>query len=263
MMNSRKIALIGMFLLTGLYRLCAQYDFEQYPVIKYKQEKKWRIVKADSNKVTYSVTFPGFYKNHDALTLKYTFTGDSAKSVIRLYRNKKIIQKFKAPGSELMGLMDTIDMDAPVMVMDINGDSLSDIKIFIPNLIRCGAYNYYANVIYLFQDTTGRFKKISYYDGFYSDADTIGEDTIINRPERDFDGDGNYEVITQTFQSYKGHSYWVYNLYNYKDGKLINVNEKANYPIMVQLLYRTNFSITDKLSRQEMKKFSAKHPDYN
>jgi len=262
-MNKKSILVICIFLITFVFSVNAQYDFEKYPAIKYQQEKKWRIIKADSNKVIYSVTFPGFYKNHDELTLKYTFTGDSAKSIIRLYRNKQIIQKFKAPGSEFIRLMDTIDMEAPVMVMDINGDSLSDIKIFIPNFIRCGAYNYYANVIYFFQDTIGKFKKISYHDGFYSDADTVGEDTIINRPERDFDGDGNYEIITQTFQNYKGHSYWVYNLYNYKEGKLVNVNEKADYPIMVQLLYRENFSITNKLSRQEMKKFTAKHPDYS
>ena len=262
-MKLKFLLLDGIFLLSRVSTVTAQYDFEKYPAIKYTQEKKWKIIKSDSTKVIYSVTFQGFYKNHDALTLKYTYADDSAKSILRLYRNKKYIQKFMVPGSDMKDLMDTVEMDDPVRVADINGDSLADIKIFIPNLYRCGAYNNCANIIYLFQDTIGKFKRISFYDTFYSDADTIGEDTIINRPERDFDGDGKYEIITQTFRSYRRHNYWVFNLFDYKNGRLVNVNDKADYPIMVQLLYRANFSITNKLTRQEMKKFSASHPDFD
>ena len=54
-----------------------------------------------------------------------------------------------------------------------------------------------------------------------------------NKLERDFDGDGNYEIIVQSFQSYGYHNYFLFNLYNYKDGQLVNVNNKTNYPIMV------------------------------
>jgi hypothetical protein len=261
-MNAKSFLIVWVFILFSFFHSSAQYDYEKYPAIKYSQQKKWKIIKSDAHAVVYSVTFREFYKNHDALTLKYTYADDSAKSVLRLYRNKKYIQKFMVPGSDMEGLMDTVDMDDIVRIADINGDSLADVKIFIPNEIRCGAYNNYANVVYLFQDTTGKFTKIKYYDAFKSESDTNGDD-INNRPERDFDGDGNYEIITQTFQGYKGHNYWVYNLYNYKNGKLVNVNDKADYPIMVQLLNRTNFSITNKLSRQQMKKFSAKHPEYS
>jgi hypothetical protein len=234
----------------------AQYDFEKYPAIKYIKQRKWKILKTEKSQVLYSVCFPGFSINNDALTLKYTFSADSGISVLKIYRNNKCIQKFAVPGSDFISMIDTVDMGEPIRIADINGDSLKDVKNFIPNLIRCGAYNDYAHVIYLFQNTNGKFTNISFNDGFYG-----GGDDIINRPERDFDGDGNYEIITETFTGVGDHNYWTFNLYNFKDGKLLNVNKKADYPIMYQLLYRMNYTITNKISRERMKLFSKKEPD--
>jgi hypothetical protein len=65
-------------------------------------------------------------------------------------------------------------------------------------------------------------------------------------------------------ESHKNHSFWLFNIYDYNDGKLSNVNDKDNYPIMIQYLYRENFEITNKLSRKEMKNFEINLPeDYN
>ena len=84
------------------------------------------------------------------------------------------------------------------------------------------------------------------------------------RPERDINGDGNFEIITQTFKSVENHNYWLFNLYNFNGSGLINVNQVDNYPIMVQLLYRDNFAITDKISPEKIKDFSLKLPEgYN
>jgi hypothetical protein len=248
-------SVIAILFISCWFNSFAQYDFEKYPAIKYARYKKWKLIQADDEKIAYSLTFKDFFKNHDALTLKYVFEQNGDSSILSLYRNKKYIQKFIAPGFD-MSFMDTVDMDDSVRIADINGDSLNDIKIFIPNNMRCGAYNDYAHVIYLFQKPNGRFNNIMFYDAFYGNSDDI-----INRPERDFDGDGNYEIITETFTGVGDHNYWSFNIYNYRDGKLVNVNEKAGYPLMYQLLYRMNYSVTNRIKRDRMKLFSLKQPD--
>jgi hypothetical protein len=81
------------------------------------------------------------------------------------------------------------------------------------------------------------------------------------RKERDLDGDGKYEIITQTFKNIGNHNYWLFNLYNIKNNELVNVNYKANYPIMVQILNDDNYNITKRISRSQMKEFALKVPD--
>jgi hypothetical protein len=88
----------------------------------------------------------------------------------------------------------------------------------------------------------------------------IGPD-YANRPERDFDGDHNFEIITQTFQNYGKHNYMLYNLYNFDGNKLINVNRKANYPIMIQLLDGINYKVTNKVTNTAMKRLTRALPD--
>ena len=83
----------------------------------------------------------------------------------------------------------------------------------------------------------------------------------VNQPERDFDGDGNFEIITQTFVNYGPHNYWAFNLYNFNGTALINVNQKSNYPILVQLIDPWNYATTKKMSRATMKKFAKELPD--
>ena len=125
-----------------------------------------------------------------------------------------------------------------------------DIKLFVPNY-GCGGYNFYVRVIYLLQKPDGNFNKISFTDLFMD---------FKNRLERDFDGDGFYEVITQTFQNYQNHNYWLFDLYDFKNDSLVNVNYKDNYPIMIQLLNRENYEVTSKISREKMKDFTRKLP---
>ena len=134
---------------------------------------------------------------------------------------------------------------------DVNGDNLSDIKIVIPYMGN-GLAAMNQRVIYLFQKTDGHFNKISFLDKM--DA---------NRPERDFNGDNQFEIITMTLNGYEDHNYWTFNIYNYVSGELINQNTKFDYPIMIQYLFRENFKVTDKIPSDKMKNFSDKRPiDY-
>jgi hypothetical protein len=137
----------------------------------------------------------------------------------------------------------------PVRVADINSDGLLDLKILIPYMGN-GTASLNVRVIYLFQKPDGNFNKISFTDKMSK-----------NRPERDFDGDKNFEIITMTLTSYENHSYWLYNLFDYNSKDLINVNTKDDYPIMIQFLFRDNYEITNKITRQKMKDFALTLPE--
>jgi hypothetical protein len=60
---------------------------------------------------------------------------------------------------------------------------------------------------------------------------------------------------------YENHSYWLFNLFDYDGNEFVNVNSKDNYPIMIQFLYRENFQITNRISREKMKDFNLNLPD--
>lgn len=234
-----------MILLTGILK--GQEPFEKYPAISYKEYKDWKIYdkSVKEKKVHYTLTIPDFFENMDSITIRLTsFVDNWDSSYVRIYRNKKLIQKFFEP----MGFSQA-NMFEPIRIADINGDSLTDLKILIPYMGN-GTASLNVRVIYLFQKSNGDFTKISFDDKMNG-----------NRPERDFDGDKNYEIITMTLTGYENHSYWLYNLYDYYSNGLINVNAKDDYPIMIQFLYRENYQITDKITRQKMKDFALPLPE--
>ena len=234
-----------MILFTGILK--GQEPFEKYPVISYKEYKDWKLYdkSVKEKKVHHTLTIPDFFENKDSITIQLTsFIGNWDSSYVRIYRNKKQIQKFFEP----MGFSQE-NIFEPIRIADINGDGLNDLKIIIPYLGN-GIASLNVRVIYLFQKSVGDFTKISFDDKMNG-----------NRPERDFDGDKNYEIITMTLTGYENHSYWLYNLYDYNSNGLINVNAKDDYPIMIQFLYRENYQITDKITRQKMKDFALSLPE--
>lgn len=227
----------------------AQMPFERHKAIRVTTYKKW--VSKDQvdtdGLLNNTITIPNLYPDKKALTIQFTCFDTLDYSNIHLYRNKKLIQKLREDDA-FYGLRTPY----PVMVADYNGDGLKDLKFLVPNFA-CGAYNTYSRVIYLLQKPNGAFVKISFTDNFF--------ERDQNRLERDFDGDGKFEVITQTFQSYGAHNYWLYNLYNFESYSLKNVNKKGDYPILIQLLYTENFTITNRVSRAQMKKLRRQFPD--
>jgi hypothetical protein len=133
-------------------------------------------------------------------------------------------------------------------IADFNRDGKKDIKI-ISYYMGSGIASLNARVIYFFQKESKEFTKISF-------DDKIG----ANFFERDLNGDGNFEIITMTLQNHKDHNYWLFNLYNFLNGDLVCVNNKMNYPIMVQYLFKDNYKLTTKIGRKEMKKYELKKP---
>lgn len=228
--------------------LKAQYPFEKYQAMDYSKKGKWTCYdkREKENKMHWTMSFPGFYKNGDSLTVQLTTFGDKDTSLIRIFRNKKQVQIFEEPyavGRNFGMLTDT------VFFGDINGDLLPDIKILCW-YGGCGTASLNERVIYLIQRPDDNFTKVSFKDMAAS-----------TRPERDLNNDGNYEIITMTLNGYEGHNYWTFNLYNFINGDLVCVNDKFDYPIMIQFLNRENHTVTDKVSKDVMKTFSAAKPD--
>jgi hypothetical protein len=233
---------------------CAQFPFESLPKPKIKGFKNWKVYNREKSKkkIDYTLSIPSFYANGDTLTLQLTkHYYETENSNLRVFQNKKEIDKHSIAFLYVLNSYVTPDS---VFIGDFNGDRFMDLKIFLPNRLAAGSYNSYAQIIYLFQKGDGTFRPISFSDYF---------ERFYNRLERDFDKDGNFEIITQTYQKIDGHSYWCFNLYNYSAGGLINVNSKANYPILIQILNRVNFKITKNLTKDKMLKQAINLPsDY-
>jgi len=243
----RASLIIIMILLTGLLK--AQYPFEKYPAMKYIKKGTWTVYdrREKENKMHWTSTFPEFFKIRDSLTVQLTTFGDKDTSLIRIFKNKKQIQILKEPyaiGRNFGMLYDTLFFG------DINGDSLLDVKILCW-YGGCGIASLNERVIYLIQRPDNKFTKVSFLDMASS-----------GRLERDLNGDGNFEIITMTLNEYESHNYWTFNLYNFINGDLVCVNDKFDYPIMIQFLYRKNYKVTDKITKEIMKTFSVDKPEY-
>jgi hypothetical protein len=223
------------FLLCVSVKGYAQYSFEKYPAIKYK-----KLVFDKSNSETdSSITAKTSYLDYN-ITLTQKEESDTAHVVITYKR--KIISDFTIGADYVMALQDT------AYVADIDGNGFPDFKILYYNM-GSGLASSLEHKLYCFNEGNKRFNKFFYIDFF-------------NFAERDINGDGNYEIISDILNQYKGHSYWTFNLFNYRGGKFINVNKIADYPIMVPYRYDETFEITKKISRLKMKKFSVDFPDY-
>lgn len=241
----RNLLLILFFLIS--FTSHGQYPFEKYPSIKYKLYRNWKtsLRNDKEEKVEFTLSIPGFFDKKDSLTILLTsFTNKWDSSYITLLRNGKQLQRFFEPM-----FFNELNILEPLRLADINGDKLQDLKLIFPYMGN-GTASLIMRVIYLFQGKSERFIKISYLDK-----------TDGNWPERDFNNDGNYEIVTMSLANYQNHSYWVFNLFNFKNNDLVNSNDKYNYPILIQYLRRDNYKITDKISRLKMKEFGQQKPE--
>lgn len=216
----------------------AQYPFEKYPALKYTKIP-FTIIQANKKSPKKAVAL---YKNY-RVEMRETISGNDSCNLLLYFKNKLI----KKTGAALEAMY--AGESYPLLVGDINGDGLLDFKFSYPNN-GSGLAGSISWKIYFFNKGNNQFREISFGD-FYENISG----------EYDFNHDGTYEIVSQSHVAYKNHSYWVFNLYNYVNGNLINVNRKYHYPIIIQMLYKDNYKITDKISRQKMEQFSLKFPE--
>jgi hypothetical protein len=240
--------LIVLLLLNLSFNSFGQYPFERHPGVHYTEYKKWKQVGKNGDRV-FTLAIPKFFNKKDSLTIQLSSSiGDEDSSFITLFRNGKQIQRFFEPINFNQNVF------APVRVADINGDHMLDCKLLIPYMGN-GLASLNTRVIYLFQHKDESFTKISYLDVIN------GKNAGDNRSERDFNKDGNFEIIAMSLATYNEHSYWVFNLYNVQNNDLVSVNAKYNYPILIQCLFEDNFKIANNISREKMKTFAQPKPE--
>lgn len=244
-MNFRS-AVCVLFLSVCITNCLAQYPFEQYPSLKWKGVVGWKEynrIERDG-KIHWTQTIPAFYANGDSLTIQVsTVIKEEEYSLIRTFRNKDQQQRMREKHAIAASFGYLIDS---LYYADVNGDSLLDLKV-LAWYGGCGIASMNVRVIYLFQQPDNTFVKVSYLDKSPS-------------PERDFNNDGNYEIITMNLTHHQTHNYWTFNLYNFKDNQFQSVNSLYDYPIMIQFLYRENYSITNKLTREQMRRYAEALP---
>ncbi|MEO5776813.1 MAG: VCBS repeat-containing protein [Flavobacterium sp.] len=217
--------------------------FGQYPFEKFKSPKisslEFKMTEKE-NRLNYSKVVKSFFK--DKSDLEVTINGNTQNSketyieVKTKLKSNKYFEEIPAQGTD------------GFYIADFNGDGKKDFKI-VCFYMGSGLASMNVRVIYFFQKENKDFTKISFDDKMEG-----------NRIERDLNGDGNFEIITLNLQEYKNHNYWLFNLYNFVNGDLVCVNNKMNYPIMIQFLFKENYNVTKKLKRMEMKKYELKKP---
>lgn len=221
----------------------AAYPFEKYPAPKYTlYTPQGKHIVTDA---TYKTTFS--YTDNKGVAVKIIFGGmdeEHDTMGIRIYRNSKLVQQI-----EDSARFSPFFNPTKIYVGDLNNDGLQDIKMMIPNISGCGLAGDIVTKIYFIQKPGGTYSKYMFSD--FSD-----------HMERDFDGDGKFEIIGRDHDYYQEHSYWVFDLYSFDKGHLVNVSRKYNYPIMIQHLYKTNHVVTNKISAAKMREFSRSLPEY-
>lgn len=231
--------LITTLLLIASLSCFAQYPFEKHPAIKYHTSKFEKL----PGRKDYDNIWVAKYKNYRIELLGAPLIDST--NIILFFNNKPILKlKEDIQINEI-----TLD-NKNLCIADIDNNGFPDFKIIIYNN-GSGLAGSLEQKIFLFNHGNNRFQNISFMDFF---ANT----------ERDINGDGKFEIIGQSYLSYQNHAYWVFDLYNYKKGRLINVSKQFNYPILTRFLSsKESYSITNNMSRKQMKQFSHTLPrDY-
>lgn len=205
--------LFGAFLFLGSLCGYSQSFLNRYPAIHYTSFPLKPLIESDSAHPSYIVEI-GSLGHEDKYAYSITLRPDAVKEItwITIKKNGHTLQKIEEPTG-----LNGYRIDS-AYVADINGDGLADVKFMIP--MQANKTNRINRTeVYLFQHPKHGFTKISFGD-------------VNGRRERDMDRDKNYEIITRALRSYKGHNYWIFNVYQYTNGDLLNVSKKYGYPRM-------------------------------
>lgn len=213
-----------------------QYPYERYPALSY-QTLPWTIQKAGE------AAFTGVIQFQDYRLEFYTQRLADSSNVL-VFRQGHKIGAYREP--DMLPQM----FRQPVQVADIDRNGLQDLKVTLASLGASPLAAAASRKIYFFNEGKG-FKKISFSD-------------LSQGPERDFNGDGNYEIITKELVSYQHHSYWKFDIYGYQAGTFLNKSRAFRYPIFIRFLNRPNFKVTQDIPPAKARFFiSASPPEFS
>jgi hypothetical protein len=123
---------------------------------------------------------------------------------------------------------------------DLDKNGLNDFIVFYS--YRTMGYSFMCEAVEIFlKKKEGGYQKISY------DGTSFGLEDFV-----DLDNDGKNEVIITDTYSGDKHTYFVYNIYEFKNYKLLNANAKfKGFPKFIWFTYNANDKDTTHLTKQE------------
>ena len=142
-------------------------------------------------------------------------------SQIILYQQNKVVQRLQVP-FWFRHILPAAE------IADFNGDGISDIKfrIYTGGNGSASLLNY---KLFLMSQQN-KYRVFSFVD-------------FSSEKEYDFNKDGIAEILGCTTTNYKGHNYWVYNVYNWVNGALVMVSKDFGYPVWTRVDNKTNKQI--------------------
>ncbi|MFL5762464.1 MAG: hypothetical protein ACJ77K_00900 [Bacteroidia bacterium] len=217
--------------------------FNTFPHIKYT-----RIPVVTSNDTlksvrSYSASLRKIYPEK-GLSVKYILADeDEGHITVNIYKGKKRIFRFHpaAYATWWGGTEENIEC------ADIDGNGFKDIKFQMWGG-GCGLAGGLSTKIYLMNRGDTAFTCFTFCD-FADDY------------EYDLDGDGSYEILSCVYANYKGHAYWVYNSYNFRNDSLVNNSERFNYPLWTRFLWESSDKIATAVPDKEREKSKMKYPN--
>ena len=164
-------------------------------------------------------------------------TMDSSK--ILIYKDNKLKQILPLPFMFW-------HLENECLVADLDGNNKPDIKLTVPSG-GAGLAGELTYKIYLFHQGE-TFRLLSFFD-------------FSHEKEYDLNKDGIYEILSCNHVYKAGHSYWVYNVFNFSNGKLTNVSKTRNYPLWTKHLYTSRDVIATNISQKDRNKEYKALPD--
>jgi len=222
------------------FQATEQYPFERYPSVRYAASGEWQLTRATSPTRSVSAT-AAVRAGSQSYNLRVFNRRIPADTFYVALSTGSATTQFLEPWYLLPE-----SLTRPVRVADLNGDGLTDVKLVI-DAVGGGAVRGLVRLVYLFGRPGGGFAKVSFL-------------SLHEGPERDFDGDGNYEMVVRELVSYRGHSYWAFNVFRYTGGQLVNVSSRYGYPVLIRFLNKPNHQVSTNISRQEARQFLLKRP---
>ena len=246
--------LVGLLLLSAVallpllallpFRATGQYPFERYPAVRYAASGEWQLTRATSPPRPVSAT-AAVRVGSQSYNLRVFNRRIPSDTFYVALSTGGVTKQFLEPWYLLPE-----SLTQPVRVADLDGDGLPDLKLVI-NAVGGGGVRGLVRLVYLFGRPGGGFAKVSFL-------------SFHDGPERDFDGDGNYEMVVRELVSYRGHSYWSFNVFRYSGGQLVNVSPRYGYPVLIPFLNKPSYQVSTNISRREAQRFLLKRPrEYN
>lgn len=231
-----KFLLIVLFI---SYLTTSQEYFTEFPKIEYEKifiEKNFNEDRDDEDGGVW-------IKFGDGLELRISAKHEIIRSYFDFYRDGELVQSFadKHPVT-FNTLPDTI------YTADFNNDGLFDIKIVVKNNSPSFAGKR-KRKFYFIQNTDGTFDKFSYLDFFHEE-------------ERDLDGDGKWEIITRHSYLKQNTVYWVFDIFNFEDHKMVHKSKKFGYPRVTNFMTE-EIKDTEDIDRAKWQMFSRSIPEYH